>query len=309
MFIVLFFISNLRHPEFALTICSFGQQSSTKIGQFRLQFIRALKDALGDSLCPGIIKASFQRAGIYNEFYHERCVSRLPSRVAEAKALGSEESEEVKKPRQLFIEMTSEAYIESLRMKEGKRSSLTAVDRASPHRTSTRLLRSTPQRTSSPSLRSTPRRTSTPSLRSTPRRTSTPSLRSTPHRTSSPSLRSTPPRPSSSSLKSTPHTTFILQHNSGAASLSTPLSGTPHLLSSTVNNTFNDTSNLGSLPKRIAVLEEEDARVEKTIKRIRAQLSSEEETSSDSASSDMGSDEEVPPPRYPFRRNRLSTLL
>ena len=152
-------IHTFRHPEFELTVCSYAHQSTTKIGQFRLNFIRALTDALGDSLCPGVIKVSFQRAGIYNRFYHQRCTSRLPSRVEEARAAGRKDAEEERDPKNVLVEMTSESYIEGVREAEARSYRRDGASGGT---------RSTPTRSSTPSTRSTPTPTSTRTITSAP---------------------------------------------------------------------------------------------------------------------------------------------
>ena len=67
-----------------LSMCDSVAETNTKIGKFRIRFMDSLVSALGDSLTPSVIRVSFRRAGLYNEFYRMRCLEQLPSRAEQA---------------------------------------------------------------------------------------------------------------------------------------------------------------------------------------------------------------------------------
>ena len=79
----------------------------------------SLVSALGDSLTPSIIRVSFQRAGLYNEFYRDRCLEQLPSRVEQAHIRGDTESDYAKPSQEIRL-MTDAGFIQEMKLREGK---------------------------------------------------------------------------------------------------------------------------------------------------------------------------------------------
>ena len=77
----------------------------------------SLVSALGDSLTPSIIRVSFQRAGLYNDFYRQRCLEQLPNRAEQAIARGETEGESMTTSQPIHL-MTDEEFVEHLKKRE-----------------------------------------------------------------------------------------------------------------------------------------------------------------------------------------------
>ena len=79
----------------------------------------SLVSELGDSLTPSIMPVSFQRAGLYNEFYRMRCIEQLPSRVEQAQ-IGAETKGDCMSREQSMLMMTDSVFLEEVKKREAR---------------------------------------------------------------------------------------------------------------------------------------------------------------------------------------------
>ena len=162
-----------------LSMCDSVAETNTKIGKFRIRFMDSLVSALGDSLTPSVIRVSFQRAGLYNEFYRMRCLEQLPSRAEQAGLRGEMVGDCGGSEPELRL-MTDREFVEQVMKRERRESPGKKVEKQAKRGGRGKAGKGGGEGDQSPATPSTPS-TSTlhPSLTSTPLPPATPSTPST----------------------------------------------------------------------------------------------------------------------------------
>ena len=205
-----------------LSMCDSVAETNTKIGKFRIRFMDSLVSALGDSLTPSVIRVSFQRAGLYNEFYRMRCLEQLPSRAEQAGLRGEMVGDCGGSEPELRL-MTDREFVEQVMKRERRESPGKKVEKQAKRGGRGKAGKGGGEGDQSPATPSTPS-TSTlhPSLTSTPLPPATPSTPST--STLHPSLTSTPLPPATPSTPSTStlHPSLTPLHSSALPQASLP---------------------------------------------------------------------------------------
>ena len=161
-----------------LSMCDSVAETNTKIGKFRIRFMDSLVSALGDSLTPSVIRVSFQRAGLYNEFYRMRCLEQLPSRAEQAGLRGEMVGDCGGSEPELRL-MTDREFVEQVMKRERRESSGKKVEKQAKSEGGGKAGKGGGERDQSQSPSTPSTSTLHPSLTSTPLPPATPSTPST----------------------------------------------------------------------------------------------------------------------------------
>ena len=161
-----------------LSMCDSVAETNTKIGKFRIRFMDSLVSALGDSLTPSVIRVSFQRAGLYNEFYRMRCLEQLPSRAEQAGLRGEMVGDCGGSEPELRL-MTDREFVEQVMKRERRESPGMKVEKQAKRGGRGKAGKGGGERDQSQSPSTPSTSTLHPSLTSTPLPPATPSTPST----------------------------------------------------------------------------------------------------------------------------------
>ena len=161
-----------------LSMCDSVAETNTKIGKFRIRFMDSLVSALGDSLTPSVIRVSFQRAGLYNEFYRMRCLEQLPSRAEQAGLRGEMVGDCGGSEPELRL-MTDREFVEQVMKRERRESPGKKVEKEAKRGGRGKAGKGGGERDQSQSPSTPSTSTLHPSLTSTPLPPATPSTPST----------------------------------------------------------------------------------------------------------------------------------